>query len=73
MAKIGDRVRVTIQGPVALSGTATLDSGQITVMGTIISESGGEWVVQLDASFDGRDRLRIAKSDVRDPLTGSHP
>ena len=72
MAKIGDQVRVTIQGPAELSGTATLNRGQITVSGIIIGESGEEWIVELDASFDGRNRLRIRKSAVRDLIAGSH-
>lgn len=70
MAKIGDRVQVTIQGPAMLSGTATLKSGQIAVSGTIVADESDQWIVKLDISFDGRNLVRLLKSALAEKPSG---
>ncbi len=71
MAKVGDRVRVTVQGPVELSSTAKIDVGQIILGGTVIDEEVGEWIIRLDAKFDGRNLLRVPKSSISKSLSES--
>jgi hypothetical protein len=70
MPKVGDRVVVTIAGPAALSGTANLGAGNITISGIIVGDEVGRWgepdhwIVKLDATFDGRNLLRVLKSSL---------
>ena len=69
MAKIGDRVTVTIRGPNTLAGTATssgtISIGQgatITIQGKIINDLGDNWEVKLDVAFAGNNRILIPKT-----------
>jgi hypothetical protein len=64
MPNVGDRVQVTISGPAALSGTAELGAGKITISGTIVGDDPNHWIVKLDVSFDGRNLVRVLKSSL---------
>lgn len=65
MPNVGDRVQVTIAGPTALPGTATLrPTENITISGTIVGEEATYWIVKLGATFDGRNLIRVLKSSL---------
>lgn len=64
MPNVGDHVQVTINGPAALSGTAALGAGKITISGTIVGDEANDWIVKLDVSFDGRNLVRVPKSSL---------
>lgn len=64
MPNVGDHVQVTISGPAALSGTAALGAGKITISGTIVGDEANYWIVKLDVSFDGRNLVRVPKSSL---------
>jgi hypothetical protein len=74
MAKIGDRVKVTIRGPNILAGTATTNTAtgtyalgegtSIGAMGKIIEDLGETWLVEFDAPVLGSKRMVIPKSRV---------
>jgi len=72
MAKIGDRVTITIHGPNVLNGTAStamattpLGIGQlIAVKGKITEDLGDNWRIQLDSPFLGGQHIVIPKTRV---------
>jgi hypothetical protein len=71
MAKVGDRVTVTIHGPNVLSGTATISgnivlggSTEITSKGTIMGDLGKDWLVELDDTLFGNKRIALPKDRV---------
>jgi hypothetical protein len=60
MAKVGDRVKVNIRNAV-LTGTAQIGGTPITVSGTIIEGLGDSWLVKLEMSVEGKNRIVIPK------------
>ena len=72
MAKVGDRVTVTIRGPNVLNGTSStamattaLGIGQsTTVTGKITEDLGDNWLVELDSPLLGGPRIIIPKTKV---------
>jgi hypothetical protein len=72
MAVIGDKVRVTIQGPTVLSGTATASGSttipagiEITAQGTIVEDSGNNWIVELNGLLYGSRRITLPKDRIQ--------
>lgn len=65
MPKVGDHVRVSIKGNTILSGTATSialgEGASIDVPGEIIEDRGNHWLIKLNISFGGKDRLLVPK------------
>ncbi len=70
MAKIGDRVVITIHGPNLVNDTSTGSTviGQgtsIMLDGTIIEDLGGEWSIALDdPRIIGTDRIAVRKDRI---------
>lgn len=71
MAKVGDRVTVTIRGPNTLAGTATasgtttiLQGDVITAPGKIIKDLIDSWLVEFDEALLGNKRMVIPKDRV---------
>lgn len=59
MAKVGDRVKVNIND-VVLSGTA-IKGNPLSVWGRIIEDLEHSWLVELELSVEGKNRLVVPK------------
>ena len=65
MAKIGDRVQLTIQGGTHIGGTHTyVPDIPMSVEGTIVGERGPDWIVKLDNYIEGKNEMLVPKVDV---------
>jgi hypothetical protein len=60
MAKVGDRVKVNIRNAV-LSSAAQIGGTPLTVSGKIIEDLGHSWLIRLEISVEGKDRIVIPK------------
>ena len=66
MPKVGDRITVTISGPSILRGTLTIGQGSsVGVAATIVEDLGNSWLIQLDISVAGKNRMIILKSAIK--------
>jgi hypothetical protein len=70
MAAVGDKVTVTIGGEgtggTVVSDSITVASGKsLAVRGKIIEDRGDSWLIELDLSVDGKNRLLLSKSAQR--------
>ena len=62
MAGVGDNVTVTISNAV-LSGTVDVQKGtSMSVSGKIIQDLGDSWLIRLDISVDGKDKIVVTKA-----------
>ena len=71
MTKVGDRVRITLEGPGVLAGTAStsgyttiLGDNPVTLTGKIIREEQYNWVIALDNQYQGRNQIIVPKATV---------
>jgi hypothetical protein len=70
MNQVGDRVTVKIRG--AADGGTSLGPGAITILpgaamtipGRIVDNRGKYWLIELDISFRGRNRIPVDKTSV---------
>ncbi len=63
MPKVGDRVTVKIRGQATVSGTLSIGEGaSISVPGTIVEDRGEYWVVELNMSIEGKNRMLVLKT-----------
>lgn len=76
MAKIGDRITITMSGPAVLTNTATSsglssipEDAEITVTGRIIAEIKDNWIIELDISLDGNNQIFIPKAIIKQKAT----
>lgn len=76
MPNIGDRIKVQIRGDSRVGTAITSGStglsirpgGIFEVPGRIIEDRGTSWLVELDSSLDGRNRVLLPKSAHREQL-----
>ena len=76
MAKIGDRIKITMSGPAVLANTATPSGfssipkeAEITVTGRIITGVKDNWIIELDISLDGNNQMSIPKAIIEEKAT----
>lgn len=81
IAKIGERVKITMSGPAVLANTATVSGFQsisgnvtpITIAGMITGEEkdSDSWIVELDVPLAGNSRILIPKDIVKERATNN--
>lgn len=66
MAKMGDRVRLTIQGGTYIGGSSSYVEPNtiMSVEGTIVGERGPDWIVKLDKHIEGKNEMLVPKVNV---------
>lgn len=66
MTKIGDQIKVNIKGGTSIEGTIKVPKGEsMSVLGTIVEDQGEYWLIELDLSVKGKNRLLVAKDARR--------
>ena len=72
MASVGDRVTIEITGPAVLANTASVtgtvsigNAAAVRVSGRISQDLGENWLIELDVSIAGNNRISVPKSSLR--------
>ena len=61
----GDKVKVTIDKSSNLSSALEVKTGSLQVNGFIIEDRGENWLVELELSWQGKNRILVPKSAFR--------
>ena len=70
-AKVGDKIELTVKGPMRLGhGVFVMRGGRLTIEGTIIGEIGDHWHIELSTSVNDENQIWIPKTSQRYRLKG---
>lgn len=62
MAKVGDKVKVTIRNTILGGSTAIGPDAPMSVNGTIVEDYGDSWLIELAISVNGKNRILVSKA-----------